>query len=1285
MSSTSPPSISKSTISSLRCSVLGCRLTNPILASLKMTLLENQKDPQSQSTPFAPRNKSPHFTPSSFDFKLSNSHPCNLTLQFALNRLATQSTPIPALLAQPTVQELSFDISPSFEEEIGFQSPREQIFTHTVIEEGLGTVQLDDETLESLNSWNVVYGFVPLSIPQAAEPSVFSSCSRSDFFHELEMEEFSEEMRAKINSEKHQSFMVRSPLYPEPATHQNNEHDTNDSRLGIVLVSLRLIRSTVPVESSLQLIPFDRFGDKPTPNMAELKLTFFWAEGSHTSLLTRRDQSIPILPSLSSTGGPFCFVPNESRLPPSFTSIFSISPTDFTSLSNPLHSKTALLPAGSFVSGILFRNDDWEEFHTKPGNLSFDEENNRQRLYFMETMEKSLSMSDFEGGMHLLLFLNSEDPTTNQTTIQFSCLFDLSRLASFPSRYFILKATDSTTSISLFFSVAVNFRNHLRQQTKVTHLQTRSSKGKGSDGLKTPISTSSPTDTSSPSTHSVSAVPTQPAKSSGFLFETTISLPFSGHSLFDSMLQEDNSQVCLVTSRIVSNVNRYWQGTKVKMAWREIGGVGMVGGQDEKTGGSEGGDGNSEKKGLWYESLPFVCVDVGHFVHLALLPPSAPSLTPNSGSPSPQEADTSKDDSEGSEDVISKFMAVLDLSSIATNALPLPSASPLTTLGVARAGGCSFEAQAMLASTVFLLPFLSLVVEFFTLPSSLPLSPNEMPSVKGQLELAGCICLPLHSLLHKQARTRSPIFVSFDSVPISDFCADSSESGGRGRKNGAVRMIVSLFSSLSLSELTSQHLAGGKKNGKRGNGSNQKRREMDEKRKRLEAKKLEEERLRNKRREDEERRGKEEEEMRKKRREDMRRNREEMERREEEERMRGEEERARRRREEEEMRRKEEDERFQSKLDGMRKKDEEGRRKREEESRRKKEEEEKRRSDGQKRRNTDDESKAREDEEWKRKMDEEEEKRRRAADERRKREEDEKMRKNNSKSPHAGQAAPGRLTSMSAREGKKSEKESREAEEAKRRKSTTPLPHISPPVSATTDEARPRFSSLSPTTPQFVITPSVPSLFPKTNANGARGKDQVPVLSLQPNQHKPTPRRAQTDRTPTLPTSPLVTSSPQSPPFSSNTHASTSSPSLTPSVGDVSSLQAQLSKLQSLSSQQQQTITALEKVKETRAGDEYLLKRVIEDNKRLVLELKRVKARLSTAREQSIALAQAVKSGDGTKVDRVVSKAHEMEDRARKAEEEMRLREAVWNDEMEALREKVKKLKTESEEKGSRG
>ncbi|KAK2948743.1 hypothetical protein BLNAU_16381 [Blattamonas nauphoetae] len=64
--------------------------------------------------------------------------------------------------------------------------------------------------------------------------------------------------------------------------------------------------------------------------------------------------------------------------------------------------------------------------------------------------------------------------------------------------------------------------------------------------------------------------------------------------------------------------------------------------------------------------------------------------------------DTSKDDSEASEDVLAEFTAVLDPCSVVTVLLALPSASPLTTLGVVRAGGCLFEAQAILASA---LPF----------------------------------------------------------------------------------------------------------------------------------------------------------------------------------------------------------------------------------------------------------------------------------------------------------------------------------------------------------------------------------------------------------------------------------------------------------------------------------------------------------------------------------------------------------------------------------------------------
>ncbi|KAK2957630.1 hypothetical protein BLNAU_7529 [Blattamonas nauphoetae] len=48
-------------------------------------------------------------------------------------------------------------------------------------------------------------------------------------------------------------------------------------------------------------------------------------------------------------------------------------------------------------------------------------------------------------------------------------------------------------------------------------------------------------------------------------------------------------------------------------------------------------------------------------------------------------------------------MVVLDPCSVATHTVPLLSASPLSTPRVARAGDCSFDAQAMLASTIPLL------------------------------------------------------------------------------------------------------------------------------------------------------------------------------------------------------------------------------------------------------------------------------------------------------------------------------------------------------------------------------------------------------------------------------------------------------------------------------------------------------------------------------------------------------------------------------------------------------
>ncbi|KAK2948851.1 hypothetical protein BLNAU_16194 [Blattamonas nauphoetae] len=125
----------------------------------------------------------------------------------------------------------------------------------------------------------------------------------------------------------------------------------------------------------------------------------------------------------------------------------------------------------------------------------------------------------------------------------------------------------------------------------------------------------------------------------------------------------------------------------------------------------------------------------------------------------------------------------------------------------------------------------------------------------------------------------------------------------------------------------------------------------------------------------------------------------------------------------------------------------------------------------------------------------------------------------------------------------------RETAEAKRRKCTTLLSHISPPVSTTADEDRRRFLSLSPTTPQLMT--SCPVTRPKANANRSRGKDEIAVSRLQTNQHKPTPRWAQSDRTPTLPTSLHPTSSLKWPQFWQNAHPSASSPSLTPCVGAV--------------------------------------------------------------------------------------------------------------------------------------
>ncbi|KAK2943375.1 hypothetical protein BLNAU_21685 [Blattamonas nauphoetae] len=102
------------------------------------------------------------------------------------------------------------------------------------------------------------------------------------------------------------------------------------------------------------------------------------------------------------------------------------------------------------------------------------------------------------------------------------------------------------------------------------------------------------------------------------------------------------------------------------------------------------------------------CQLISETVCISLSSHPLPSLTPHSSfiTQKPRAADTSDADYEGWEDVVPQFMTNHDPCSVPPDALPLPSATPLTSLGVACACGCSFEAQAMLASTVFLLRFL---------------------------------------------------------------------------------------------------------------------------------------------------------------------------------------------------------------------------------------------------------------------------------------------------------------------------------------------------------------------------------------------------------------------------------------------------------------------------------------------------------------------------------------------------------------------------------------------------
>ncbi|KAK2956148.1 hypothetical protein BLNAU_8928 [Blattamonas nauphoetae] len=78
------------------------------------------------------------------------------------------------------------------------------------------------------------------------------------------------------------------------------------------------------------------------------------------------------------------------------------------------------------------------------------------------------------------------------------------------------------------------------------------------------------------------------------------------------------------------------------------------------------------------------------------------------------------------------------------------------------------------------------------------------------------------------------------------------------------------------------------------------------------------------------------------------------------------------------------------------------------------------------------------------------------------------------------------------REGrKKSEKDRKTGDETKRRKCTTLLLHVSPPVSTTAYEDWCRFWSLSPTTPQLMT--SCPVTHPTVNPNCTRGQDEVAV------------------------------------------------------------------------------------------------------------------------------------------------------------------------------------------------
>ncbi|KAK2953040.1 hypothetical protein BLNAU_12029 [Blattamonas nauphoetae] len=80
-------------------------------------------------------------------------------------------------------------------------------------------------------------------------------------------------------------------------------------------------------------------------------------------------------------------------------------------------------------------------------------------------------------------------------------------------------------------------------------------------------------------------------------------------------------------------------------------------------------------------------VDWGLFVHLALFLHHSVPITLRILDLSRSSADHSEGDSTALDDVVAKFIAILASCSVVTLSLPLPSASPLTTLGVASASG----------------------------------------------------------------------------------------------------------------------------------------------------------------------------------------------------------------------------------------------------------------------------------------------------------------------------------------------------------------------------------------------------------------------------------------------------------------------------------------------------------------------------------------------------------------------------------------------------------------------